>query len=133
MIRSALFKLYNHHSCDLFNEESLPIESNVAPRVRQCMQRCLDMIREICPQVVSFVQDFRRRLSHATMQSVSPLMLHCIYNCAVNLSWLFVETNNPQYLTGKLICEDTLRSMSVRWKVAGNNLLIAQLRIKVPL
>ncbi|KAF7591739.1 hypothetical protein BBP40_001183 [Aspergillus hancockii] len=116
---SALFKLANHHSCDMLSEDSDYLEAGVAPRVRACMQRCLDMLKDICGRVLSLVRDLRGNLTRPALARVSPLMLHCVYNCATNLSWMSLETNNPQYATGKLICEDILSSINIRWKVAG--------------
>ncbi|KAH7024216.1 fungal-specific transcription factor domain protein [Ilyonectria destructans] len=115
---SALFKLYRHHACALFDKEIQHLEADTDPRVRQCMQHCLDMVKEICQRVVAFLQDRRHRLTHAAMETVSPLMLHCIYSCAASLSWLSLETNDTQYTTGKHICEDMLQSLSLRWKAA---------------
>lgn len=34
-----------------------------------------------------------------------------------------LETDNPQYATGKLICEDILRTISGRWKTAGKDMI----------
>lgn len=118
-MRSALFKLLGHHSCAMFDEESQHIETDSAPRVRQCMQQCLDMVREICERVVSFCQNLEQQLLHDAMESASPLIIHCIYSCAVNLSWLYLETNNAQYIRGKRVCENTLEAISLRWRVAG--------------
>lgn len=117
--RSALLKLFDHHSCDLFNEENQYSEHNAASRIRECMQRCLQMSKEICGRVVSFAQGLGQMLTQPAMKRISPLMLHCIYDCAANLSWLSLETDNAQYVAGKQVCENLLRFISSRWKTAG--------------
>jgi hypothetical protein len=77
------------------------------------------MMKDISGRVISLVQALREHISTTTMIRLSPLVLHCIYNCATNLSWMSLETNNPQYATGKRICQDILRVINIRWKVAG--------------
>ena len=120
-----MFKLYNHHSCGAFDEQ--PAEAT--PRVRQCMQHCLDMLKEVCRRVVSFVRSLTQGLTHATMERASPLMLDCIYNCAAVVSWLALETNNAEYTEWKHVCEEALRSMSLRWKAAGKDVLVYVFRL----
>ncbi|BCR89577.1 fungal specific transcription factor domain-containing protein [Aspergillus chevalieri] len=116
---SALLKLSNYHSCNLFNEEGQYLEHNAAPRIRECMQRCFQINKDICGRVVSFAQGLSQSLTQPAMQRVSPLVLHCIYDCTANLSWMTLETDNAQYAAGKLVCENILRSVNGRWRTAG--------------
>ncbi|KAE8392889.1 hypothetical protein BDV23DRAFT_170548 [Aspergillus alliaceus] len=116
---SALFKLANHHSCDMFNEAGEYLELDAAPRVHECTRRSLQMTKDTCERVVSLIQDLSGRLTRTALESVSPLMLQCVYSCASNLAWMARETNDMQYTAGKHLCEDMLRAMSVRWRVAG--------------
>ena len=95
----------------------------MGPRIRQCTQYSLDMLKKSCQRVIVLLQDLGQRLAHVIVETASPLMLHCVYNCAAPLSWLYLETNNVQYATGKLGCEDMLRSTSRRWKVASSGQL----------
>lgn len=106
----------------MFNEEGQYREHDQAFRLRECVQRCLDMIKELCRRVVLSAQELVQKLTEAVMTKPSPSMFHCIYSCAMNLSWLSAETNDPQYTTGKRICEDALRSMNARWELAGNTI-----------
>jgi hypothetical protein len=103
----------------MFNEESQYLELDSAPRVRECMERGLETAKDVCARIVSFVQDLGQKLTQPALARLSPLMLNCIYSCAASLSWMSLETNNAQYIAGKLICADMLRSMSARWKLAG--------------
>ncbi|KAE8356375.1 fungal-specific transcription factor domain protein [Aspergillus coremiiformis] len=116
---SAVFRLADHHSCDMFNEEGQYLELDAAPRVHECTRRSLQMTKDTCERVVSLVQDIGKRLTQSALENASPLMLQCIYSSASNLSWMALETNNVQYTAGKLICEEILRAMNSRWKVAG--------------
>ncbi|KAJ5651396.1 uncharacterized protein N7484_005119 [Penicillium longicatenatum] len=114
---SALFKLANHHSCDMHIEQDLGIE--IATRVREIMQRSVQMLKDTSNQVVLFVRDARQSLNPQTMELVSPLVLNCIYSSTANLSWMGLENGAPQYAIGKAVCEEMLQSLGARWKVAN--------------
>ncbi|OJJ35901.1 hypothetical protein ASPWEDRAFT_183896 [Aspergillus wentii DTO 134E9] len=116
---SALLKLANNHACDMLTEESQCLEPDIAPRVRECMQKCLNTIKDVAGRVLLFSQNLGQILSQNRLDSVSPLVLHCIYACAVDLSWMALETENEEYTAGKLACVEILRTISSRWKVAG--------------
>ncbi|EAW06925.1 transcription factor domain protein [Aspergillus clavatus NRRL 1] len=119
---SALFKLSNHHSCDLFDEENKYLDTQIAPRVRECMQKCLHIIKDVCGQTTSLIQRVREVLTQDTLKQISPLMLNCIYICAQNIAWMAHETGDPQFVIGKLMCEDVLRLLDGRWRTAGKAL-----------
>ncbi|KAL4779903.1 hypothetical protein BJX76DRAFT_361343 [Aspergillus varians] len=115
---SALFKLSNHHSCELFDEES-QCDPQIAARVRECLQKSLNIIHDICGQVTALIEEIRGLLTEETLKIISPLMLNCVYSCAQNILWMLLEKNNPQLTSAKLVCEDILRFLDARWKSAG--------------
>ncbi|KAJ5746931.1 uncharacterized protein N7511_008627 [Penicillium nucicola] len=115
---SALLKLANHHSCDMQIENSQMMAPEIAPRVRQCMQQSIEITKELCNQIVSFVRNIQG-LAACNLENVSPLILQCIYTCASNMSWMAVETGNSHYTESKNVCEDMLYTLSNRWEVAG--------------
>ncbi|KAJ5311983.1 fungal-specific transcription factor domain protein [Penicillium antarcticum] len=90
----------------------------IAPRVRECMQKSIEMTKELCGQVVSCVREIEQSLTPHDLENVSPLVLQCIYTCASNMLWMAVETGNPRYNESKSICEDMLHAASSRWEVA---------------
>ncbi|KAJ6171421.1 hypothetical protein N7470_000488 [Penicillium chermesinum] len=82
------------------------------------MQYSVDMIKKICGRVVEMLYDFGQ-LQESVRAEVSPLTLHCIYTCAATFAWLYAGTNDPQWAAGKVVCENQLRFLNSRWKVAG--------------
>ncbi|KAJ5522778.1 hypothetical protein N7513_013351 [Penicillium frequentans] len=114
---SALFKLASHHACDMHIEQGLDIA--VASRVREIMQRSVQMLKDTSNQVILFVRDTRQSLTSETMELVSPLVLNCIYSSTANLSWMGIENGAPQYAVGKAVCEEMLQSLGARWKAAN--------------
>jgi hypothetical protein len=98
-------------------EQDLGIE--IATRVREIMQRSVQMLKDTSNQVVLFVRDARQSLNPQTMELVSPLVLNCIYSSTANLSWMGLENGAPQYAIGKAVCEEMLQSLGARWKVAS--------------
>lgn len=98
-------------------EQDLDIE--IASRVREIMQRSVQMLKDISNQVILFVQDARQCLTSQTMELVSPLILNCIYSSTSNLSWMGIENGAPQYAIGKAVCEEMLHSLGARWKAAS--------------
>lgn len=115
---SALFKLSGRYSCELFYEET-KYDAQTAPRVRECLERSLHIINDICGQVTTLIQELRGLLTTETLKTVSPLMLDCVYTCAQNILWVSLETNNPQLGPAKMVSEDMLRFLDGRWKSAG--------------
>ena len=98
-------------------EQELNIE--IASRVREIMQRSVQMLKDISNQVTLFVRDARQSLTSQTIELVSPLVLDCIYSSTSNLSWMGIENGAPQYAIGKAVCEEMLHSLSARWKAAS--------------
>jgi hypothetical protein len=115
---SALFKLSNHHSCELF-DEGTQYDSQTAPRVRECLQRSLYTINDICSQFTALMQEIQGLLTQDALKIFSPLMLNCVYTCAQNILWMLLETDNPQLTSAKLVSEDILRFLDSRWMSAG--------------
>lgn len=91
----------------------------VASRVREIMQRSVQMLKDTSNQVILFVRDTRQSLTSETMELVSPLVLNCIYSSTANLSWMGIENGAPQYAVGKAVCEEMLQSLGARWKAAS--------------
>lgn len=91
----------------------------VASRVREIMQRSVQMLKDTSNQVILFVRDARQSLTPQTMELVSPLVLNCIYSSTSNLSWMGIENGAPQYAIGKAVCEEMLQSLGARWKAAS--------------
>jgi hypothetical protein len=115
---SALFKLSDSYSCELFYEET-QYDAQTAPRVRQCLEKSLHIINDICGQVTTLIQEVRGLLTPETLKTVSPLMLECVYTCAQNILWVSQETNNQQLASAKMVSEDMLQFLDGRWKSAG--------------
>lgn len=115
---SALFKLSSRYSCELFYED-LQYDAQTAPRVRECLEKSMHIINDICGQVTTMIQELRGLLTEDTLKMVSPLMLHSIYTCAQDTLWIAQETNNSQLASAKLVSEDMLRLLDARWKLAG--------------
>ncbi|KAL3479386.1 hypothetical protein BJX99DRAFT_78198 [Aspergillus californicus] len=118
---SALFKLSDHHSCDMFSEDTSSLDPTAAPRIRACMQKSLHIIKDISEQVTALLQGVGGFLIRdpGTLSRVSPFMLHCFYTCAQNVAWMALETDSPRYLTGRAVCEEVLGILGKRWRVAG--------------
>ncbi|QKX61941.1 uncharacterized protein TRUGW13939_09097 [Talaromyces rugulosus] len=114
---SALFKLSDSYSCELFYEET-QYDAQTAPRVRQCLERSLHIMNDICGQVTTLIQEVRGLLTPETLKTASPLMLECVYTCAQSILWISQETNNQQLASAKMVSEDMLRFLDGRWKVA---------------
>ncbi|CRG89359.1 Valine--tRNA ligase [Talaromyces islandicus] len=115
---SALYRLSERHSCQLFYEE-IKYDSQTAPRVRESLEKSLHIINDVCGQVTALIQEVRRLLTQETLKAASPLMLNCVYNCAQNILWLLRETDNPQHISAKAVSEDILGLLDGRWKSAG--------------
>lgn len=109
----------------------------VASRVREIMQRSVQMLKDTSNQVILFVRDARQSLTPQTMELVSPLVLNCIYSSTSNLSWMGIENGAPQYAIGKAVCEEMLQSLGARWKAASKftatTLVIQDMSNRIPL
>lgn len=113
-------------------EDSQMMVPEIAPRVRECMQQSIEMTKELCDQVVSFIRDTEQNLTLNNLENISPLVLQCIYTCASNMSWMAVETGNPHYTESKSVCEDMLHTVSRRWEVAGKFVYIWASSMEIP-
>ncbi|KAJ5923880.1 hypothetical protein N7466_008067 [Penicillium verhagenii] len=110
--------LSNHHACDLHSEVQ-GLDIGLVSRLRENMQRSLQMLKDISNQVIMFVQDARESLTPQTMDLVSPLVLNCIYGSTSNHSWMVLESGASQYAIGKAVCEDMLQHLGTRWRAAS--------------
>ncbi|KAL2830166.1 hypothetical protein BJY01DRAFT_120704 [Aspergillus pseudoustus] len=115
---SALFKLANHYYASdsaTSREERDP----GAARNRERLCRCVEIIDDICGQVSTLIGELRGLLTREAMKLVSPLFLNCFYVCARNVAWMVRETDDLRLGGLKRECEDLLRLVESRWRVAG--------------
>ncbi|KAL5337364.1 fungal-specific transcription factor domain-containing protein [Aspergillus crustosus] len=138
---SALFKLADHHTCNLFETDGQVLDEAIAPRARESMHKAFDVIRDTCGRVTILAQQIRNDLdlhltsprphssSHESTQRVvetaSPLLCECLYTAAQNLLWMSLETNNPELGGWKGVCEEVLQGLDIRWGVAGMFIFLA--------
>ncbi|KAJ5758548.1 hypothetical protein N7520_005704 [Penicillium odoratum] len=91
--------------------ESEDLGLELASRLRENMQRSVQMLKDISNQVILFIQDARQSLTPQRIELVSP--------STANLSWMGIENGAPQYAIGKAVCEEMLHFLSARWNAAS--------------
>lgn len=111
-------KLDGNHTCDSYDDDQPPPIEEV-DILRECMAHGIIKIKEDCIKVVYFAEALLKQVRVSGSESISPLVLYCIYRAAIALSWCENESGEEQYASGKAICEELLRTMNTRWKAAG--------------
>jgi hypothetical protein len=85
-------KLCEHHSCDSFVDEGVPVEPELVPLIRECTENAYQIMKETSIKITLFAQTLELQLMFSGTERISQLVLHCIYRDAITLSWLAAET-----------------------------------------
>ncbi|KAL4863013.1 hypothetical protein BDV12DRAFT_189971 [Aspergillus spectabilis] len=60
---SALFKLADHHTCNLFEEDGQILDAAIAPRARENMQKAFHIVKDTCGKVTVLAQEAKNILT----------------------------------------------------------------------
>ncbi|EPS27395.1 hypothetical protein PDE_02338 [Penicillium oxalicum 114-2] len=123
---SALTKIASHHSCDSFSEHPAGWSPESASLIRGTTQHALQTLQDTTARLIEFASALEKTAS-ISMESISPLVLHCLYYCAITSAWLGSESANELYIKGLLSCKRILEAMDNRWKLAGAYLKLIQM------
>lgn len=94
-------------------------DSQLASRIREYTEQSLDTMRDISLQTVDLAQLLERRAVASGIDKLSPLVLHCLYRAAFWISYLASVNREDRFVIGRSIIDRVLKTLSVRWKVAG--------------
>lgn len=114
---SALLSLYDMHCC--IEGDAIGI-TDEARGVRIELQNiALREQKSIAAEVVEFAEDIVRISAIEGIVSVSPLICECIYEAAAYYAWHYRESSSKVSLDHLRRLRQTLKSISLRWQVAG--------------
>lgn len=119
-ILSSLFKLHKKFLHNSFHQGLADkAEPPLASRIREYTEASFNTMRDTALQTVKLALSLERRIMVSGVDSLSPLVLNCLYRAAFWLSYLSATTREDKFLIGRPIFDRVFKSVSVRWRVAG--------------
>ncbi|KAH8817154.1 fungal-specific transcription factor domain protein [Xylogone sp. PMI_703] len=121
---SALMKLCSHHSCDSFSGDGKHTDPELTSLIQLCTQQALQVTRDTCLHILQLAPLLQQEISNSGTQSISPLVINCIYQTIVSLTVMGEEVGDGDCIMRIGECKRLLQTIDTRWKAAGTYLEI---------
>lgn len=79
-------------------------------------------LKTIIPSVFVLALELQRRIAKTGVESISPLVIHCLFQAVKQFAWYVQEAGDPSRQCAIDTMMDVLRKLNKRWRVCGKHI-----------
>jgi hypothetical protein len=117
---SALIVLYDVHSC--IEVDDIETVGGSRGLRLDLQQLAIDGFKVLITHVSKFAEIVEHVIDAGRIDSISPMILHCLYSAGGTYAWYRRETGDTRHLESLETLRGTLQRLRARWQVAGKRL-----------